>query len=124
MVLALTLLASELVYASRTGILARRARAASPPRAAASTASAAPVTPQAAAAPAVTEPAAPPIPADASVLSTEDARPGHRIFVDGRTLGQTPDSVLVKCGPARIKIGSAGQTRTIDLPCGREIRVR
>jgi hypothetical protein len=57
------------------------------------------------------------------LLSTANAQPGHRIFVDGLTLGQTPKSVLVKCGRASVKIGSAGHLRVLDIPCGKEISV-
>jgi hypothetical protein len=54
-------------------------------------------------------------------LSTADAPSGRRIFIGGRAVGQTPGSVLVKCGNARVKIGSAGHTHTVDVPCGAEI---
>jgi serine/threonine-protein kinase len=63
------------------------------------------------------------IPRGMGLLNTTNAAPGHRIFVDGRTVGQTPQSVLVKCGRAAVKIGSAGHSRALDIPCGREIRV-
>jgi hypothetical protein len=46
---------------------------------------------------------------------------GHRIFVDGRTVGSGPEPVTVKCGRHSIKIGSAGKPRIKDLPCGGEI---
>jgi hypothetical protein len=38
-------------------------------------------------------------------------------------VGQTPESVVVKCGARSIKLGSAGSTQTIDVPCGSEITV-
>jgi serine/threonine-protein kinase len=57
------------------------------------------------------------------LLETANAQPGHRIFVDGRTMGQTPQAVPVKCGKASVKIGSAGRLRVLDIPCGKAIDV-
>lgn len=54
---------------------------------------------------------------------TAGAVPNRRIFVDDRTVGQTPEAVLVKCGSHRIKLGSSGVPRVIDVPCGGEIPV-
>lgn len=46
---------------------------------------------------------------------------GHRIWVDGTmvTAGEKP--TMLKCGHRKIQIGSAGKTRKIDLPCGKQI---
>ena len=63
------------------------------------------------------------IPAGMGRMKTTGAAPGRRIFVDEKTVGQTPDAVLVKCGARAIKLGSAGTTRTVDVPCGGEIAV-
>jgi len=63
------------------------------------------------------------IPENMGLLRTDEMRPGHRIFVGGRTVGETPEPILVKCGSTSIKVGSAGQARTIDVPCGGEVRV-
>jgi serine/threonine-protein kinase len=57
------------------------------------------------------------------ILETGDAPPGHRIFVDEHTVGQTPESVLVKCGKATVKLGSAGQPHSVDIPCGGKLSV-
>jgi hypothetical protein len=67
-----------------------------------------------------------PLVADAThaVLHTRDAKPGHRIFVDGRVLGETPESVLVRCGVREVKLGSAGYVRRPDFPCGGELSLR
>jgi len=43
--------------------------------------------------------------------------------VDGKVLGQTPDTVYAECGPRKVKIGSAGVERRVDVPCGGEIAV-
>jgi hypothetical protein len=61
------------------------------------------------------------IPAGMGLLNTANAARGRRIYVDGHTAGETPRSVLVKCGTATLKIGSSGRAQTVDVPCGREI---
>jgi hypothetical protein len=63
------------------------------------------------------------IPPGMGLLETANAQPGHRIFVDGRTMGQTPQSVPVRCGKASVKIGSAGHLRVVDIPCGKALAV-
>jgi hypothetical protein len=54
-------------------------------------------------------------------IKTTGTLPGRRIFVDGKTLGQTPHDVSVPCGTRSVKLGSAGHTQSIDVPCGGEI---
>jgi eukaryotic-like serine/threonine-protein kinase len=66
------------------------------------------------------EPAAA-IPGDMGMLKTTGLAPGRRIFVDERTVGQTPESVLVKCGAHTVMIGSAGRRQAVDIPCGGEL---
>ncbi|MDB4944962.1 MAG: serine/threonine protein kinase [Labilithrix sp.] len=56
-------------------------------------------------------------------LKTAGTSPGRRIFVDDRTVGQTPESVVVKCGVRKVRVGSAGAVQAIDVPCGGEINV-
>ena len=63
------------------------------------------------------------IPAGMGVLTTTGTVPGRRIFVDEKTLGQTPQQVTVKCGPHTIRLGSSGKPQSIDVPCGGEIAV-
>jgi serine/threonine-protein kinase len=63
------------------------------------------------------------LPPNSGRVRTAGAIPGRRIFVDERTVGQTPDSVVVKCGLHGIKLGSAGSTQSIEVPCGAEITV-
>jgi hypothetical protein len=57
------------------------------------------------------------------LLKTTDVPAGRRIFVDGRTVGQTPKSFMVKCGSRTVKIGSSGRRQVVDVPCGGEIDV-
>ncbi|MBX3230468.1 MAG: serine/threonine protein kinase [Labilithrix sp.] len=69
------------------------------------------------------EPPAPAVPPDMTLLRTEGSNVGRRIFVDGRSVGQTPSSVTVKCGPHELRIGSSGVVKQMDLPCGGEVTV-
>jgi serine/threonine-protein kinase len=57
------------------------------------------------------------------LVKTSAATPGRRIFVDRLTVGQTPAPVLVRCGSHRVRVGSAGKTLTVDVPCGGEIDI-
>jgi hypothetical protein len=61
--------------------------------------------------------------ASTTILSTRAASPNHRIFFDGRVVGETPASVEVPCGKHTVQLGSAGTSRTLDLPCGQELVV-
>ncbi len=63
------------------------------------------------------------IPEGMGVVKTTGAAPGRRIFVDEKTLGQTPESVTVKCGPHSVRLGSSGKPQTIDVPCGGDVTV-
>ena len=92
---------------------------ASPTASASASASASPSASASASAPPVA--AAEDVPPTMGRVKTAGAAPGRRIFVDERTVGQTPDAVLVKCGTRAIKLGSAGSTQSVDVPCGGEI---
>jgi hypothetical protein len=61
------------------------------------------------------------IPPDMGLLDTSASKPGHRIFIDERTVGETPSTVLVKCGAATVRIGSAGRSHALTIPCGEGI---
>ena len=56
-------------------------------------------------------------------MKTAGALAGRRIYVDERVLGQTPESVTVKCGAHIVRLGSAGKPQKIDVPCGGAIVV-
>lgn len=58
------------------------------------------------------------------VMHTRDAQPGHRIYYDNRVVGETPASVVVRCGVHEVKLGSAGYLRKPDLPCGGELSLK
>lgn len=48
---------------------------------------------------------------------------GHRLFVDGVVVGETPAQVLVTCGEHVVKVGSAGREQTLDVACGSTVTV-
>jgi hypothetical protein len=54
-------------------------------------------------------------------LRVDPQAEGHRVWVDGIVL--TAEAALVRCGEHQVRVGSAGRTRTIDVPCGGEITV-
>lgn len=95
---------------------------------------AAPAPPATAASAAATTPAAttattPVVPAREKTeslgrLLTADARPHHRIFVDGKVVGETPATVTLACGPHAVRLGSAGALQRVDVPCGEALRLR
>jgi hypothetical protein len=60
-------------------------------------------------------------PAPASTLGDLVAREeaaGHRIFVDGRVVGQAPGTFRLSCGAHTVKVGSEGILRSVNVPCG------
>jgi hypothetical protein len=63
------------------------------------------------------------IPPGMGLLVLTNAQPGHRVFVDGHVVGQTPRAVLVKCGAAVLRIGRNGRAVRVEIPCGQELRV-
>jgi hypothetical protein len=79
-----------------------------------------------ASAPTPAPPSAPvvaPVPDDKGRLSTAGSAPGRRIFVDDRTVGETPNDVIVPCGSHRVRVGSRGTTSIVEVPCGGELNV-
>lgn len=48
---------------------------------------------------------------------------GHRLYVDGKLLGDSDGPVVVECGTRIIKLGTAGYSKSIAVPCGGEIAV-
>jgi serine/threonine-protein kinase len=57
------------------------------------------------------------------VLKTAGTAPGRRIFVDEKTLGQTPEAVTVKCGKHSVRLGSTGKPQAVEVPCGGEVTI-
>jgi hypothetical protein len=57
-------------------------------------------------------------------LDTSAARPGHRVFLDGRVVGETPRLLRVPCGGHELRMGSAGAAQHVVLPCGGTFKAR
>jgi hypothetical protein len=58
------------------------------------------------------------LPIDVGELQPPASAAGHRIFVDGRTVSEGTDPIRVACGAHVIRVGSAGRTQRIQVPCG------
>jgi hypothetical protein len=56
-------------------------------------------------------------------IVTPAAVGSHRIFVDGRYVGDSPGPIHVHCGEHTVKVGSNGSPHTVSVPCGGEISV-
>jgi serine/threonine protein kinase len=65
----------------------------------------------------------PPPPASITdgTLTTSRSAAGHRVFVDGKLVGQGTASFRVACGRHTVKVGSSGPPQSLDVPCGGEI---
>jgi hypothetical protein len=50
--------------------------------------------------------------------------PGHRVFVDGRVVGESPGTFRVSCGKHTVKVGSAGASQTVALTCGSSLELQ
>ncbi len=93
--------------------------------------------PSASASVAVAPPSAPPAPATeppapsaSTTTTTSDIPPdhgelrfpawaaGHRVFVDGRVVGDGSKPALLPCGPHQVRIGSAGTNQSVQVACG------
>jgi len=42
----------------------------------------------------------------------------HRIFVDGKVVGEGTAPLVIACGQHSIQIGSQGKPRDVNVPCG------
>ncbi|MEO8876456.1 MAG: protein kinase [Polyangiaceae bacterium] len=63
------------------------------------------------------------IPANsAALVAGKDARQ-HRVFVDGKPVGEGPGTYFVPCGAHTVKIGSSGKPREVDVACGTSLNV-
>jgi serine/threonine protein kinase len=57
------------------------------------------------------------------ILVTDSVPGGHRIFVDGRIVGESPSPAVAPCGTHSVQVGSAGTARSVQIPCGASISV-
>jgi hypothetical protein len=78
-----------------------------------------PAPPEVASAPAVAEA----LPGKMGEIQPPSAAAGHRIFVDGRVVGEGTAAIRLPCGTHQVRIGSAGRLQSIDVPCGQSIAV-
>jgi hypothetical protein len=66
---------------------------------------------------------APPLSPNEGTVHTGSKSAGHRVFVDGKVIGQSPLSFPIRCGAHKIRVGSQGAERAVDVPCGGEVTV-
>jgi hypothetical protein len=90
-------------------------------------------TPSASAAPAPSSTAAPSAPpaapggSAAAASQSSGSTPGvlvvpasagvHRVWVDGKLVGQSPLKLPTTCGPHTVQVGSSGKPYSVDVPC-------
>ena len=48
---------------------------------------------------------------------------GRRVYVDGRVVGEGPEPLRVRCGTHLLRLGSAGEDQSVEVPCGGAVRV-
>lgn len=49
--------------------------------------------------------------------------PGHRVYVDGRLVGESGRDMTLPCGAHKVKVGSQGTEKAVVLPCGGRLDV-
>lgn len=57
------------------------------------------------------------------LLRTPASAKGHRVYVDGIVAGFAPNPISLRCGPHTVKVGSAGSSIKIVVPCGGAVSV-
>ena len=63
------------------------------------------------------------IPIGMGEIQLPDSAAGHRIFLDGRVVGEGTAPIRVPCGQHSVRIGSAGRLQNVDIPCGQAVAV-
>ena len=63
------------------------------------------------------------IPAGMGEIQPPDSAAGHRIFLDGRVVGEGTAPIRVPCGQHSVRVGSAGRLQNVDVPCGQSVAV-
>lgn len=56
-------------------------------------------------------------------LTTPARAAGHRVYVDGRVVGEGCRSFDVRCGTRLVRVGSAGRNQWVVVPCGGSVAV-
>jgi serine/threonine-protein kinase len=112
--------------AVRTAASASAAASSAASSAARPTASPSEASPSASTSPRVAKPAGSDPEAAAAGLGdifTAASGGGHRVFLDGRVVGQSPDVIHVRCGRHEVRVGGNGVSQTVDIPCGGSLLV-
>lgn len=65
--------------------------------------------------------AAPPPPKEATLRVVRPR--GWRVWVDGALVGEAPLEAAIACGVRRLRVGSAGTPRDVEVPCGGKLVV-
>jgi hypothetical protein len=61
---------------------------------------------------------------DMTIVTLPASAKGHRVFVDGRVVGNGGGGPMtLKCGTHKVQIGSGGKPLVTDLPCGGELTI-
>jgi hypothetical protein len=64
------------------------------------------------------------VPPDSGDVTLPASANGHRVFLDGHVIGEGAKTFRVPCGNHTLKIGSAGTTHDLAVPCGGSVTVR
>jgi serine/threonine-protein kinase len=65
-----------------------------------------------------------PAPASSGILAISAVGVSHRVYVDGRVVGESGQTFRVRCGQHVVRIGSAGRDQHVLVPCGGETAVQ
>jgi hypothetical protein len=61
-------------------------------------------------------------PATTGTIKVDGPR-GHRVWIDGRLVGDTPFEAEIACGDHVVKVGSVGSPQMTEVPCGGKAEV-
>lgn len=73
--------------------------------------------------PATTASVAPPSANEGTIVAPAAAARGHRVMVDGHSVGDAPGPFTVRCGAHTIQLGSHGKEQKLTVPCGAELTI-
>ncbi len=59
-----------------------------------------------------------------TLVAPAAAAKGHRVLVDGKSVGDAPGPFTVRCGAHTVQIGSHGREQKLTIPCGGELAVQ
>ncbi len=96
------------------------------PRPTAAAVSREPAAPEVPSAPSAASPAVPSVVVAPTLatITVPPSRAGHRVWVDGRLVGQSPATFVVRCGSHAVRVGSQGRVQAIEVRCGTDVVVR